>query len=267
MKKLLTFDEFVNESATDRFLQSAASNLVKQMKNKAISKDTLMNKLNSMPLAAKLKSDELDIIVNYAMSIIDEDLAITEAASVPSNVLEFAKRKGSYATALVKKAADWAEKAGKRITNGTAIGKDYSTIILDIKHQGSEIYINLEDETIELFGEEVKDAKSFAKVLKMNESEKIHESKGYEGDVDTAEDIIDLIYELPNSIQSLRLPFDIKGKSMLDLTPSKDKDWKEKATAVIKDIVGKEGNRLKFKLKSHFGRGGDNEPYYLIIIK
>lgn len=170
MKKLLTFDEFINESATDRFLQSAASNLVKQMKNKAISKDTLMNKLNSMPLAAKLKSDELDIIVNYAMSIVDE-------------------------------------------------------------------------------------------------SEKIHESKGYEGDVDTAEDIIDLIYELPNSIQSLRLPFDIKGKSMLDLTPSKDKDWKEKAAAVIKDIVGKEGNRLKFKLKSHFGRGGDNEPYYLIIIK
>lgn len=101
----------------------------------------------------------------------------------------------------------------------------------------------------------------------VNESEKIHESKGYEGDVDTAEDIIDLIYELPNSIQSLRLPFDIKGKSMLDLTPSKDKDWKEKAAAVIKDIVGKEGNRLKFKLKSHFGRGGDNEPYYLIIIK
>lgn len=95
----------------------------------------------------------------------------------------------------------------------------------------------------------------------------IFESKGYEGDVDSPEDIIDLIYALPDSIHSLKVPFDIKGKSMLDLTPSKDKDWKEKAAAVIKDIVGKEGNRLKFKLKSHFGRGGDNEPYYLIIIK
>ena len=94
---------------------------------------------------------------------------ISEAASVPSNIMDFAKRKGSYAVSLVKKAATWAEKAGKRISGGTAIGKNYDTIILDMKHQGSEIYINLNDETIELFGEEVTDAKSFAKVLQDNE--------------------------------------------------------------------------------------------------
>ena len=102
---------------------------------------------------------------------------INEAARVPSNVLDFAKRKGSYATSLVKKAATWAEKAGKYISGGTAIGKDYMTIILDMKHQGSEIYINLNDETIELFGEEVTDAKSFQKVLDANMSEsKVNES-------------------------------------------------------------------------------------------
>ena len=51
------------------------------------------------------------------------------------------------------------------------------TIILDMKHQGSEIYINLNDETIELFGEEVTDAKSFQKVLDANMSEsKVNES-------------------------------------------------------------------------------------------
>ena len=94
--------------------------------------------------------------------------SLDEAASVPSNILDFAKRKGSYATALVKKAASWAEKAGKRISGGTAIGKNYDTIILDMKYQGSEIYINLNDETIELFGEEVTDAKSFKKVLDEN---------------------------------------------------------------------------------------------------
>jgi hypothetical protein len=93
---------------------------------------------------------------------------VNEAASVPSNIMEFAKRKGSYATALVKKAATWAEKAGKRISGGTAIGKNYSTIILDMKYQGSEIYINLDRETIELHGEEVTDAKSFKKVLDAN---------------------------------------------------------------------------------------------------
>lgn len=94
---------------------------------------------------------------------------ISEAAGVPSNIMDFAKRKGSYAVSLVKKAATWAEKAGKRISGGTAIGKNYDTIILDMKHQGSEIYINLNDETIELFGEDVTDAKSFAKVLQDNE--------------------------------------------------------------------------------------------------
>ena len=106
-----------------------------------------------------------------------DESKVTEAARVPYNVLDFAKRKGSYATSLVKKAATWAEKAGKYISGGTAIGKDYMTIILDMKHQGSEIYINLNDETIELFGEEVTDAKSFQKVLDANMSEsKVNES-------------------------------------------------------------------------------------------
>jgi len=57
----------VNEAATDRFLQSAARNLAKQMRGKSASRDTLMNRLNSMPLASRLKSDELDKIVDYAM--------------------------------------------------------------------------------------------------------------------------------------------------------------------------------------------------------
>ena len=90
---------------------------------------------------------------------------LNEAAYVPYNIMDFAKNKGSYVVALVKKAATWAEKSGKRISGGTAIGKNYSTIILDMKHQGSEIYINLDKETIELFGDEVTDPKSFAKVL------------------------------------------------------------------------------------------------------
>ena len=100
----------------------------------------------------------------------NESSEVNEAAHVPSNIMDFAKNKGSYAVALVKKAATWAEKSGKRISGGTAIGKNYSTIILDMKHQGSEIYINLDKETIELFGDEVTDPKSFAKVLATNES-------------------------------------------------------------------------------------------------
>jgi hypothetical protein len=66
----------------------------------------------------------------------DEDLytkvnegELTEAY-VPSNIKEFAKRKG--VSSLVNKVAGWAEKVGKSITGGTAIGYNYSTLILDM---------------------------------------------------------------------------------------------------------------------------------------
>lgn len=135
-------------------------------------KDTLKN-----PKKADLNKDgKLSDYEETRGAAIEKNLDnenINEAARVPSNILDFAKRKGSYATSLVKKAATWAEKAGKYISGGTAIGKDYMTIILDIKYQGSEIYINLNNETIELFGEEVTDAKSFQKVLDTNIEENV----------------------------------------------------------------------------------------------
>ncbi len=105
----------------------------------------------------------------------DEDLytkvnegELTEAY-VPSNIKEFAKRKG--ATSLVNKVAGWAEKAGKGICGGTAIGKDYSTLILDLGYQDGSIRINLDDDTVELYGEEVFDAKSFRQVYLDNQEE------------------------------------------------------------------------------------------------
>ena len=75
---------------------------------------------------------------------------LTEAY-VPSNIKEFAKRKGI--SSLVNKVAGWAERVGARITGGTAIGKNYDTLILDMGYQTADIYINIEDGTIELYGE------------------------------------------------------------------------------------------------------------------
>ena len=57
----------LDEAATERFLKSAARNLAGQMRGKSASRDTLMNRLNSMPLANRLKSDELDKIIDYTM--------------------------------------------------------------------------------------------------------------------------------------------------------------------------------------------------------
>jgi hypothetical protein len=98
----------------------------------------------------------------------DEDLynkvnegELTEAY-VPSNIKEFAKRKG--VSSLVNKVAGWAEKVGKSITGGTAIGYNYSTLILDMTYQGSEIRINTDDDTVTLYDEPVRSFGEFQRV-------------------------------------------------------------------------------------------------------
>jgi hypothetical protein len=105
----------------------------------------------------------------------DEDLytkvnegELTEAY-VPSNIKEFAKRKG--VSSLVNKVAGWAEKVGKRITGGTAIGYNYSTLILDMEYQGSEIRINTDNDTVTLYDEPVNSFPEFKSVYFDNKEE------------------------------------------------------------------------------------------------
>jgi len=59
-------DSKVNE-ASERFLKSAGEILANQMQGKSAGYDTLMNRLNSMPLAKKLKDNDLEKVVEYAM--------------------------------------------------------------------------------------------------------------------------------------------------------------------------------------------------------
>jgi len=74
-------------TATDRFLQSVASNLAKQMRGKAASRTTLKNRLNSMPLANRIAPDELEKIIDYTMQEmgleegIDKNISLDEGAS------------------------------------------------------------------------------------------------------------------------------------------------------------------------------------------
>jgi hypothetical protein len=90
-----------------------------------------------------------------------------EEAYVPSNIKDFAKRKG--VSSLVNKVAGWAEKVGKSITGGTAIGYNYSTLILDMTYQGSEIRINTDNDTIELYDEPVYSFNDFKQVYLDNQ--------------------------------------------------------------------------------------------------
>jgi hypothetical protein len=113
-----------------------------------------------------LSMEDYEEIVGAAEDIKEAEL--TEAY-VPSNIKEFAKRKG--VSALVNKVAGWAERVGRSINGGTAIGKDYSTLILDMGYQTADIYINTEDETIELYGEEVNSFPEFKSVYLDNKEE------------------------------------------------------------------------------------------------
>ena len=105
----------------------------------------------------------------------DEDLynKVNEAelteAYVPSNIKEFAKRKG--VSSLVNKVAGWAEKVGSGIKGGTAIGYNYSTLILDMTYQGSEIRINTDNDTVTLYDEPVNSFPEFKSVYLDNKEE------------------------------------------------------------------------------------------------
>ncbi len=86
-----------------------------------------------------------------------------QEASVPENIKSFAKRK--QILPLVMQVARWAEKAGEKIVGGTAIGKNYSTLVLDLTREGGEIRINTENETIEVNGNWVDNYDAFVTAL------------------------------------------------------------------------------------------------------
>jgi hypothetical protein len=121
------------------------------------------------------KSELTKMIQEVIKEVISEQYTNkVNEAYVPSNIKEFAKRKG--ASALVNKVATWAEKCGKGIRGGTAIGKNYSTLVLDLGYQDGAIHINLDDQTVDLYGEEVFDVKSFKMALDNNANEIVNEA-------------------------------------------------------------------------------------------
>jgi hypothetical protein len=108
---------------------------------------------------------------------------LTEA-NVPSNIAEFAKRKG--VSSLVRKVAGWAEKVGARIAGGTAVGKNYDTLVLDLDYkQQGEIRINCDEETITLYDEPVNNFNQFERVYRYGpvfEEKELDEGMGGELD-------------------------------------------------------------------------------------
>ena len=93
----------------------------------------------------------------------EEIQKVMSEASIPSNVTAFAKQR--HVLPLVNQVAGWAKKIGKSIVGGTAIGKNYSTLILDLTHHGGEVRINLDTEQITVNDEEVETYEEFAAAI------------------------------------------------------------------------------------------------------
>ena len=69
---------------------------------------------------------------------------------VPSNIKEFAKRKGVLKE--VNQIDRWLKKFGKYISGGTAIGKYYDTLVMDISYQDAAIYLDTDTNKLKLYG-------------------------------------------------------------------------------------------------------------------
>jgi hypothetical protein len=107
-----------------------------------------------------LSMEDYEEIVGSAEDTPEKEL---NEANVPSNIRDFAKRKG--VSSLVNKVAGWAEKVGARIAGGTAVGMNYATLVLDLDYkQQGEIRINTDNETIKLYDEPVDNFNAFQRV-------------------------------------------------------------------------------------------------------
>lgn len=84
---------------------------------------------------------------NMVMSISENE------TKVPEQVLKFASKKGVADEVLTM--AKWLSEIGKKIVGGTAIGKYYDTLVLDVTYQGSEIYYDIDTRKIEVNGKKI----------------------------------------------------------------------------------------------------------------
>jgi hypothetical protein len=149
-------------------------------------------------------------------NIIAEELQNLTNEAVPSNIQSFVNRKGATAKKLVKQVDTWARKMGKHIVGGTAIGKYYDTIILDLTYsQGSEVYINLDSETIKVNGEPVTNFKEFEMAVMnlTNESKSLSEDFGEFGDAYSTKNVSrEDLNQLIDMLDAVDISYDLDGR-------------------------------------------------------
>lgn len=134
---------------------------------KALYANTNEGKTNTMK-----KSELTKMIQEVIKEVLSEQ--DTNKVNIPLHIEAFAKRKGVLP--LVKKVASWAKSCNKIIHGGVAVGKDYGTLVLDLSREDSAIRINLDDQTVELYGKPVRNFNEFKNVFNSQQAEETNES-------------------------------------------------------------------------------------------
>jgi hypothetical protein len=168
-------NENVNESLAKK-VEEIVKSLTTLHKNTSNNSNIPETDKKGLLRAFDILKGDLETVVTNLKGGLSESML--DEAYVPDNIKKFAKQRG--VSSLVNKAAGWAEKVGKRINGGTAIGKNYSTLVLDMGYQTGDIHINTDDETIKLYGEEVNSFPEFKEVYMENQMEHDEDESGLE---------------------------------------------------------------------------------------
>jgi hypothetical protein len=119
---------------------------------------------NDMAVKIPFTANSYSRLKVFLEAEIKEDKELTESKineGLPSNITSWLNSAATYEQKMAAKQIDrWVTKAGGRVNGGTSIGKRPQTLILDLTHQGSEIYIN-SDGVIEFNGVEINNVKEF----------------------------------------------------------------------------------------------------------
>ena len=198
------------------------------------------------PKPFKYSDAEAELAGNLGLS--EEMESELSEAYIPDNIKKFAKTKG--ATSTVNQIARWAEKAGKRIVGGTAIGKHYSTLILDLTYQGGEVSIDTDNNTIKVNGHPIADYSGFQKALG---SEKIYENYSrFKNETKTrpkADQFHQAIREVKKRVHEIHKVLEYVNRLKEDLTEDesglKYRKHTEGAIAKIKEMVSELNQKIK----------------------
>lgn len=195
----LNIKKLINDLSRNLVNKFEVRDVITNKAHNVIKKKFMKAYVSKLKEASKSQETEfhknLDSLVHDTFGKRKDEAELTEAF-IPSNIKEFSKRKGIMP--IVTQVANWAEKLNKKILDGSAIGKGYNTLVLDMSYEGGEIYINVDTGKITMFDEDIKSFSDFKRVY-----DSMNESKLNEASIDLYQELEPTLNELYSKLNTI----------------------------------------------------------------